>query len=198
MQFKLGIFCSESPKWKWKLFQPPCLSKRVLLGLFCHSLVSLGIDWSERGIWGYLYTPLVNAYSLLLTRMTFSGMNPCTCGWLSASSRFADVGGSIWTQTFMETAHVSSYLFALLFASISSCIMLCLLFSLHGSLPSFTMMSLQGRVQAHSGMWVQIPASARVLCPCFPTPGLKAFLWFIAGIPGVRGELLQLCHMCWL
>lgn len=59
-------------------------------------------------------------------------------------------------------------------------------------------MSLQGRVQAHSGIWIQVPASARLFCSCLSTPGLRAFLWFIAGVSEIRGEPLHPCHMCWL
>lgn len=36
------------------------------------------------------------------------------------------------------------------------------------------------------------------LCSCLSTPGLRAFLWFIAGISEIRGEPLHPCHMCWL
>lgn len=59
-----------------------------------------------------------------------------------------------------------------------------------------SLVSLQGR--AHSGIWVQAPASARLLCSSLSTPGLRAFLWFTAGVSEIRGEPLHPCHMCWL
>lgn len=101
MWFKLGIFCSESPKWKWKLFQLPWLKKHVLFGLLRSSLVSPCVDWRKGDGQGCLYTPLVNTYSLFLVRTALSGVNPCAFRWLFLSllTHFAAVGGSIWTQT---------------------------------------------------------------------------------------------------
>jgi len=101
MPFKLGVFCSKSPRWKLKLFQSPWLKKCVPLGLLRSSLVSPSVDWKKRDSRGCLCTPLVNTYSWVLISTILSHVNPCTCGWLLLSllTHFAAVGGSIWTQT---------------------------------------------------------------------------------------------------
>lgn len=49
MWFKLSVFCSESPKWKQKLFQPLWLKKHVLFGLLRSSL-GLSLCWLKEGI----------------------------------------------------------------------------------------------------------------------------------------------------
>lgn len=107
MWFKIGLFCSKSPKWK--LFELPWLKKHVLFGLLQSSLGSPCIEGRQRSC---LYTPLLNMYILFLIRMTLSHVNPSICGWLFLSllTHFAAVGGSIWTQIssgILETARVS-------------------------------------------------------------------------------------------
>lgn len=81
MWFKLGNFCSESPKWKWKLFQPPWLQKLILLGLLWRSWSSPCKDgWTDGRKEGRETAEFVvycfGKYSLFLIRTALRGVNP--------------------------------------------------------------------------------------------------------------------------
>lgn len=106
---------------------------------------------------------------------------------LSLLIHFTDVGGSIWTQTWFWSCGECwcewRHSFALLFASLSLRVVLPFFPSVDPP-PPFTTMS-----------WVQLPVPARLLC--LSTSGMRAFLRFIAGASGPRGELLHLCPVCW-
>lgn len=213
MWFKLGSFCSESPKWKWKLFQPPWLEKAYPSWSTLEEL-EISACWLKEGRQPRLLVYCFGKYSLLLIRMALRGVNPCSYGrlFLSLFTHFAAVGGSIWTQTWFgiygDCLCESSYSFAMLFAWISSCITLCLLFSLHGSTTTLHRDELVGK--STSTQWdlgssssfsqavTPLPFNiwpksfSLIYCRCFWNKR-----WATASLPHVLAGDRRLCEITW-